>query len=433
MWGYLPPAVSEVFLPAVLGRLLRGDRTGLEDEICRFLGSRAAAAGSSWVVVLGLLLEELARRRPARREVVLPSYACNEFTKATLLAGLRPRYVDLGPDLAADPTAIAAAIGPATLAVFAVNNVGRESPNARIRELCDQHRVTCVEDATYTFLGRSDHDGRRFGSYGHFAVLNFSEGKIIPVGGGAVVCSQVDGEATITAVRDRIAEQAPRSIVRELLSLCVYRAGSSRWGYTAYRLLRDVTRVDLKKQLSMEPTRAGEVGHDLERDAARQVVFRPGRGEALKRQTTLRPLGRAKQLSGVEIIARADAIRRERMRRYLALRDALASMATVEVLAYPADGTCIKAPVLVRAHVSPAQQAVLDRLGVIRGYAADYPTYGDPAFPSSNRFFDGLFTLPLHRDVGARVIREIASALAALAGPPQADRRPTLLAARGPS
>ena len=47
--------------------------------------------------------------------------------------------------------------------------------------------MICVEDANYTSLGRSDHDGRRFGSYGHYAVLNFSQGKKIPVGGGAVV------------------------------------------------------------------------------------------------------------------------------------------------------------------------------------------------------------------------------------------------------
>jgi len=53
------------------------------------------------------------------------------------------------------------------------------SGNARIRPLWDRHGVICIEDATYTFLGRSDHDGRRVGSYGHYAVLNFSEGKIV--------------------------------------------------------------------------------------------------------------------------------------------------------------------------------------------------------------------------------------------------------------
>jgi dTDP-4-amino-4,6-dideoxygalactose transaminase len=412
MWGYLPPAVSEVFLPAVVVRLLRGDRTSLEDAICGFLGSRAAAVGSSWVVVLSVLLEELARRRPGRREVVLPSYSCNEFTKATLLAGLRPRYVDLRADLATDPDAIGAAIGPATLAAFAINNVGRESENARIRAICDHHGVICVEDATYTFLGRSDHDGRRFGNYGHYAVLNFSEGKIVPVGGGAVVGNVDDAAEVIAAVRARIDRQPPPSTARELISLAVYRAGSSRLGYTAYRLLRELTGADLKKRLSMEPTRADEVGHDLERDATGEVAFRPGRGEALRQPGVLRPLGRAKQLCGVEIIANADRVRGLRLHRYHALRRALAAAPRIDVLPFPTEGTCIKAPVVVRAPVSAAQQRALDRIGVIRGYATDYPTYGDPAFPSSNRFFDLLFTLPLHRAIDDAAIDEIARALA---------------------
>ncbi len=428
MWGFLPPAVSDVFLRAVVTRLLRGDRTALEDTLCSFLGSRAAAAGTSWVVVLGVLLEELAAHTHGRREVVLPSYSCNEFTKATLLAGLQPRYVDLKPNLAADPAAIAAAIGPRTLAAFAINNVGRESENARIRALCDQHGVVCVEDATYTFLGRADHDGRRFGSYGHFAVLNFSEGKIVPVGGGAVVCNHADGVDAIAAVRARIGQRPAASTLRELLSLVVYRAGSSRFGYTAYRLLREATGADLKKRLSMEPTRADEVGHDLVRDAGGHVVFRPGRARALKEQTELRPLGRAKQLCGVAIIDRAAHVRAVRMTRYQAFCRALAGAPRVEILPYPAAGTCIKAPVVVRAEVSAAQRSALDRLGVIRGYATDYPTYGDPAYPSSNRFFDLLFTLPLHRHIDDAAVRDITRALAALDSPIEGGHTPPVRA-----
>jgi dTDP-4-amino-4,6-dideoxygalactose transaminase len=411
MWGFLPPAASDVFLASVVARLVRGERGGLDRALCTFLSSRAATAGSSWVVVLGLLLEQVAARQPDRREVVLPSYSCNEFTKATLLAGLEPRYVDVKADLAVDPEAIAAALGPRTLAAFAINNVGRESENARIRALCDRHGVTCVEDATYTFLGRSDHDGRRFGSYGHYAVLNFSEGKIIPVGGGAVVTNIDAGVSAIEAVRARIARAPANSTLRELVRLLIYRAGSSRLGYTAYRLLREATGADLKKRLSMEPTRVDEVGHDLERDACGRVVFRPGRAQALKEQTPLRPLGRAKQLCGMVIIEQADRVRAARTRRYQAFRRALEAAPGVDVLPYPTDGTCIKAPIVVRATFDVAQQRALDRMGVGRAYDSDYPTSGDPAYPSSNRFFDLLFTLPLHRYIDDAAVEEIARAL----------------------
>lgn len=409
-WGYLPPAVSDVFLPSVIARLLRRDLTSLDDEICAFLGCRAATTGSSWVLVLRHLLEQVAARRPGRVEVVLPSYSCNEFTKATLLAGLRPRYVDLRNDLASDPVAIAAAISPATLAAFSINNLGRESDNATIRSLCDQRGIVCIEDATYTFLGTSDRDQRRFGSYGHYAVLNFSEGKIIPVGGGAVLTNVGEGVPIIEDVRARIAERKAPSAARELLSLLVYRAGSSRLGYSAYRMLRELTGADLKKRLSMEPTRANEVGNDLDRDAHGRIVLRAERSD-LDGEAALTPLGRTKQLCGSEIVSHATQLRERRHARYEALRRSLAGMA-VELFPLPEGSMPIKAPMVIDDEIRPEQQRELDRLGVARGYATEYPTYGDPSSPNSNRYFEHLYTLPVHGHVHPGVAHDIVTLLA---------------------
>jgi dTDP-4-amino-4,6-dideoxygalactose transaminase len=411
-WGYLPPAVSEVFLPAVVARLVRGDASGLEDEISRYLGSHAAAAGSSWVLVLRQLLEAIAATRPDRREVILPSYSCNEFTKAVLLAGLRPKYVDVRRDLACDPLAIEGAITRDTLAAFSINNIGRESDNAAVRELCDRHGVVCVEDATYTILGTSDRDHRRFGTYGHYAVLNFSEGKIIPVGGGAVVTNVADGVVVIDRVRAQIKTQPATSSLRDLLSLVVYRAGSSRLGYSAYRLLRQLTGADLKQRLAMEPTRAKEVGHDLERDASGHVALRADRASTLDDRGSLHPLGRPKQLCGVEIIRNADRIRRQRRARHEAFCHALGAVSAVELLPLPAQGMRIKAPLVMLTDLSDAAQGELERLGVCRGYSTDYPTYGPASSPNSNRFFERLFTLPIHRHIHDGIVREITAALA---------------------
>jgi dTDP-4-amino-4,6-dideoxygalactose transaminase len=410
-WGYLPPAVSDVYLTTVIARLLRGDAPSLEDEISGFLGSEAVATGSSWVAVLRYLLEELARAHPGRREIVLPSYSCNEFTKATLLAGLEPRYVDLSPDLAADPKTIEAALTAHTLAAFAINNIGRESDNAGIRALCERRSVICIEDATYTFLGRSERDGRWFGTYGHHAVLNFSEGKVIPVGGGAVIANTQAGADVIRRVRARIGERSAASVLGELLALVVYRGGSSRLGYTAYRRLRELTGADLKKRLSMEPTRANEVGHDLTRDERGRVVIPKERADSLVGETDVRPLGRVKQLCGSEVIRHSDQIRRERRQRHETLLSLLRSVTGVESFPFPREGMRIKAPVVMSHDVAPEEQRELDRLGVARGYNTDYPTYGDAAYPASNRFFERLFTLPVHRHITPSVARDIARLL----------------------
>jgi len=411
-WGFLPPAVSEVHLMAVVARLLRRDATQLEDEICTFLGARRAAAGSSWVHVLRLLLEELAARDPDRREVLLPSYSCNEFTKATLLAGLEPTYVDLQRDLRSDPSAIAAAINSRTLAAFSINNIGRESDNASVREVCDRRGIVCIEDATYMFLGTSARDGQRFGTYGHYAVLNFSEGKIIPVGGGAVLTNVRDGIDVIDAVRRRIAQRSPRSTAAELMRLAIYRAGSSRLGYSAYRVLRELTGADLKQRLSMEPTRTKEVGNDLERDTAGNIVLRTERSDSLDDRSALRALGRPKQLCGSEVVRRAERERNRRLVRYDLFRRELANVPGVEVLSLPDNGMPIKAPVLINGDITPEDQRELDRLGVARGYSTEYPTYGDDSYPNANRFFERLFTLPVHRYVDGRVVRDIIAVLA---------------------
>jgi len=113
---------------------------------------------------------------------------------------------------------------------------------------------------------------------------------------------------------------------------------------------------------------------------------------------------------------RASGPRRCRPRhRYQAFRRALEAAPAIDVLPYPTDGTCIKAPIVVRATFDVAHQRALDRMGVGRAYDSDYPTSGDPAYPRSNRFFDLLFTLPLHRYIDDAAVEEIARTLTAAA------------------
>jgi hypothetical protein len=70
------------------------------------------------------------------------------------------------------------------------------------------------------------------------------------------VVTNIDaGVSAIEAVGARIARAPANSTLRELVGLLIYRADSSRLGYAAYRLLREATAADLKKWLSMEPTR----------------------------------------------------------------------------------------------------------------------------------------------------------------------------------
>ena len=71
-----------------------------------------------------------------------PGRAPRTVAPARLIPALTTRPSP--PQFAVYPEAIAAAFGPCTLAAFAINNVGRESENARIRARCDRHGVVCV-------------------------------------------------------------------------------------------------------------------------------------------------------------------------------------------------------------------------------------------------------------------------------------------------
>jgi len=414
---YYPPAVSGFDLSAALRDTLVGsDRDHMLDEaLCEAIGCRAAVSGTSWVLMLALLLRHLKRARDGH-EVVLAGYSCNEFTKATLLAGLRPVYVEVDADLRTSPDRVASAFGEDTLAAFAINNVGVESDNRAIARRCQEAGVVCVEDATYTYLGHSDmHEGVPFGSFGDFAILNFSEGKTIPVGGGAVLLNSEDGRATFEAVRDEVYQRASGSLGSELLALLIYKVGSSSLGYGAYRRLAERVDVNLKQRLSMEPTRPGENATGLHCDEVGRVQMRPAQAEALAAQT-LRPLGRLKQHCGLDVVRQIGRYRRPRKRNYDRLRAGLRDLPHVHALPLPENGIPVRLPVLVDDGISDAAFARLNRLGVDHHYTPAYPMHGDPARPHTNRFYEDLYTLPVHERVRPGVVLDALDALPHPAG-----------------
>jgi dTDP-4-amino-4,6-dideoxygalactose transaminase len=115
-----------------------------------------------------------------------------EFVKSTLASGLTPRFVDVDCQGRTPPSAIEAATSAQTLAVIGVNNVGVESDNNALAAVAEEAGAVFVEDATYTYLGRSSalpHESSKppLGATGHVSMLNFSEGKLLPLGGGGAV------------------------------------------------------------------------------------------------------------------------------------------------------------------------------------------------------------------------------------------------------
>lgn len=129
-----------------------------------------------------------------------------EYTgAATVLVDVRP------PSYAIDVDAVAAAITPRTKAVIPVHLFGQPAPLAPLRELCAQHGIALLEDASQAH--GAEYRGRRIGGRG-IATWSFHPGKNLGAlgTGGAVTCA---GDALAATMRRLIDHGSPQKYVHD--------------------------------------------------------------------------------------------------------------------------------------------------------------------------------------------------------------------------
>jgi dTDP-4-amino-4,6-dideoxygalactose transaminase len=365
------------------------------------MGGERVVASNSWVVLLTTFLDVLRTRRPNRTEVVLAGYTCGEFVKSTLAAGLTPRFVDVDCQGRTPPSAIEAATSAQTLAVIGVNNVGVESDNDALAAVAEEAGAVFVEDATYTYLGRSSalpHESSKppLGTTGHVSILNFSEGKLLPLGGGGMLLNDDRLAPEVEEVADRVREQRPTAEWEEVLQFLTYRLGASRAGYTLYRLVSDPGGLELKRLLSLEPTRTGERGQDLQGNCAAALTIPDDRLQAFADARALQPFNRVKAACGLQIIRRLPSIYRDRRERYDRFVHWAQSVPNVSVLPLADGGIPLRIPVVTERPLPQAVVQAATRYGLSTHYGTDYPMCGDPNLPNATRLYRQLYTVPVH-------------------------------------
>ena len=113
---------------------------------------------------------------------------------AVLYAGAIPVFADVGPDdLLISPEAVAAAVGPATRAIIAVDYAGHPADYDALRAIADDAPdgpLVVIADAAHS-LGATL-DGRAVGTLADLTVLSLHPAKILTTGEGGAVLTERD-------------------------------------------------------------------------------------------------------------------------------------------------------------------------------------------------------------------------------------------------
>lgn len=184
---YVPSAVTPIATNALargcLGQIRGEGRAQFRTRIRSVLGGDSAATYTSFRRTLAACLRTMAATRD-ETTVLVPSFCSSDYPDAIEGVGLETaRYDVVSETLEADLESVRSQSFDDVLAVVAINVLGYTSRMDELASLCEDTYL--VEALGYAY--GSDYEGQRLGTFGDCAILNFQQGKPIPIGGGMVV------------------------------------------------------------------------------------------------------------------------------------------------------------------------------------------------------------------------------------------------------
>jgi UDP-4-amino-4,6-dideoxy-N-acetyl-beta-L-altrosamine transaminase len=177
---------------AAVVEALRSDYLTTGPRVGEFERALAAAAGSAHAVVLNSGTSALHAMYVAAglrrgQEIVTSPLTFAATANAALYVGASVKFVDVSPDTGTiDPAQVAAALGPSTHSVVAVDYAGHPADYDALAEATAGSGVSVLADAAHS-LGAT-YRGCRVGGFAKASALSFHPVKAITTGeGGAVV------------------------------------------------------------------------------------------------------------------------------------------------------------------------------------------------------------------------------------------------------
>jgi dTDP-4-amino-4,6-dideoxygalactose transaminase len=170
------------------GWLTLGPRTqAFEGGLASHVGTPHAIAVSSGTAALHLACR--AAGFGHGDEVIVPAFTFIASASAARYVGATPVLCDVGGphDFNIDLEDVARRITPRTRAVIAVHFCGYPADVLALRELCDEHGLTLIEDCAQAICAEVDDSGRQVGTVGELGAFSFFSKKQLCVGEGGMV------------------------------------------------------------------------------------------------------------------------------------------------------------------------------------------------------------------------------------------------------
>jgi perosamine synthetase len=227
-WRHVAPAGTPVTLSTLLawiGRLVGGGDhvAGLAASVRERFGLVECIPTATGRAGLVLILRALKRLASASRtDVVIPSYTCYTVAASVVIAGLRPRIVDIDPEtLDFDWAALERVDFSRVLAIVPTNLFGLPNDLPRLAAMARAHDVRLVDDAAQAMGAVAG--GRHSGTWGDAGLYSLDKGKnITAIEGGLAVTTDTEVAAAMAAEARTLAPQRTGTVVRDAVKLLAY-------------------------------------------------------------------------------------------------------------------------------------------------------------------------------------------------------------------
>lgn len=339
------------------------------NQILTTLGGQSAATYTSYRRAVAACLRELAATGD-ESEILIPAFCSSDYPEAIEGVGLTPRRYDIAPDsLSARVESLTENAGEETLAVVVINVLGYGSQMDEIAAYCRDHGIYLIEALGYGY--GSSYEGELLGTFGDCSLLNFQQGKPVPIGGGMVVSNN---EALAFSDTGRSA------VSPAVTTLAGYAALGHPRAYYGYGRTKQ-----LLGQLSVAPDRP-----TTHPESKFGVAYEP----------PFQTLSNFHGAVGTRVLDNLDRHRQHRAATAAVYSEELADCPQVSQL-HPIAGLSnhqhVRYPLVVaETDLRENIRTALTAVGVDTAVLYDWPPLSATTYPGASQLQDSILTLPTH-------------------------------------